>query len=389
MLGSVLSAVIVAACVGGDAAPPATVGEVKAAAAPTGTVMDGHRALAQRDAALASARVWAPPAVPIAQANLRVNPPGPGAFADDQVVSCRFTTQEVGGTTPKFYCELPDGEVLKVKYGSGNPELWAETAATRLLSALGFGADRVYLVGRLRCAGCPRFPFQSLRCYQKTGMKSACFAGGIDYDRVVDFDAAIIERKVDGRKIEGAADQGWAWYELRRIDPARGGSSRAEVDALRLMAVVLAHWDNKAENQRLVCPADAEGPDKSCTRPLAIMQDLGATFGPVKVDLHNWRRYRVWADGATCTVSMKTLPWGGATFPDWQISEAGRLLLLGWLEQLSEQQLRDLFEGSRITQFDQLAAAARSADAWVKAFKEKVEQIREGGPCPAAPTASG
>ena len=30
-------------------------------------------------------------------------------------------------------------------------------------------------------------------------------------------------------------------------------SHRADLDALRLLARVLAHWDNKSENQRLVC----------------------------------------------------------------------------------------------------------------------------------------
>jgi hypothetical protein len=78
---------------------------------------------------------------------------------------------------------------------------------------------------------------------------------------------------------------------------------------------------------------------------------------------------------------MKPLPWGGGTFPDRQISEGGRRLLLGLLEQLSDQQLRDLFEGSRVTWHDQFSVEARSADAWVRAFKNRVRQIREGGPC--------
>ena len=371
-----------AAACSGDAPAPATIAEVKATAKPTGTVMDDDRAMKQREDALAAARVWNPPATPISEANLKDNSPGPATLDADQEITCRFTTEEVSGTTPKFNCQLPGGEVVKVKYGSANAELRAEVAATRLLIALGFGADHVYVVKRVRCAGCPVFPFQSLKCLQKTRMKSACFAGGINYNRVVDFDAAVIERKVPGEKIEGTPNQGWAWFELDKIDPARGGSPAAEVDALRLLAVLLAHWDNKAENQRLVCPSGAEAPDGTCSRPLAIMQDLGATFGPVKVDLHNWGNYRVWADSTTCRVSMKGLPFGGATFSDRQISDAGRLLLLGWLEQLSDQQLRDLFEGSRITQFDQVTAAAKNADVWVAAFKEKVQQIRDAGPCP-------
>ena len=57
---------------------------------------------------------------------------------------------------------LDGGEVVKVKYNR-NPEIQAEVAATRLVSRLGFGADRVEIVPRLRCYGCPRFPFLTMR----------------------------------------------------------------------------------------------------------------------------------------------------------------------------------------------------------------------------------
>ena len=56
---------------------------------------------------------------------------------------------------------LPDGEVVKVKYGHTG-EIHAELAASRLLAALGFGADRMYLVPRLRCFGCVRTPFYTV-----------------------------------------------------------------------------------------------------------------------------------------------------------------------------------------------------------------------------------
>jgi hypothetical protein len=78
---------------------------------------------------------------------------------------------------------------------------------------------------------------------------------------------------------------------------------------------------------------------------------------------------------------MTHMPWGGATFLERRISEEGRRLLLGLLEQLSDRQLRDLFEGSRVTSHDQFSAEARQADAWVRVFKDKVRQIREAGPC--------
>ena len=192
----------------------------------------------------------------------------------------------------------------------------------------------------------------------------------------------MIERQLEGEKIEAADDQGWAWSELERINPASGGSPLAEVDALRLLAIVLAHWDNKSANQRLTCLPGGERPDGRCTTPLAMIQDLGATFGPTRVDLPTWRSLPVWSDRATCTVSMKSLPYEGATFRDHRISEGGRLMLLGLLEQLSTGQLEDLFAASRMVAHDHLAAEARNATAWARAFQDKIAQIRTAGPCP-------
>jgi hypothetical protein len=79
---------------------------------------------------------------------------------------------------------------------------------------------------------------------------------------------------------------------------------------------------------------------------------------------------------------MATLPYGGATFPERQISEAGRLMLAGLLEQLSPHQLRDLFIASRMIDYDAIAAESRDPDAWVAAFLDKVKQVRDGDACP-------
>ena len=341
---------------------------------------ESRPAAARRDAMLAAARVWLPPPVPPSAADLGANPDGPGGFAEDEDVECRLVVERVGGLTPKFNCQLADGSTVKVKYGLSNAELYAEVAATRLLSALGFPADRMYVVRSVRCAGCPRFPYRALRCLAATGRQWPCFPGGVDFDESRTFDPAVIERRLVGRKIEALPDQGWAWFELNAVDPSSGGSSRAEVDALKLLAVFLAHWDNKAENQRLICRPDDERPD-GCAAPLAMMQDVGATFGPQKLDLHNWRSTPVWLDPRTCLVSMEHLPWQGATFPEQRISEEGRLFLLRLIEQLSASQIEALFDGSRVVRYESVIAESRSAKAWTAAFLDKVRQIREGGPC--------
>lgn len=343
--------------------------------------IDAEQAQRQREDALARARVWMAPKVTVARADLKQNPGGPRSFGTSDEVTCRFTPRPAGGTTPKFYCALPDGDTVKVKYDERNAELPAEVAATRLLTALGFLTDRMYLVASLRCYGCPPLPYEALECLKKTAA-AVCLAGA-DAGRPVRFPHAVIERVYPGKAIEAVADEGWSWYELDRIDPARGGSPRAHVDALRLLAIVLVHWDNKGANQRLLCPPGGATDGGPCRSPLALVQDLGATFGPLKLDLQNWRTVPVWADARRCTVSMRQLPYDGGTFGEHAITEEGRQFALSLLKQLTDAQLRDLFVASGVTAFNHVVAEAHDAHAWVRAFRDKVTAIEQGGPCPA------
>ena len=371
----VLLAIPLGGCRGTEAAPGNGSNEASA--------RNGSQASDLREAALAAARVWRPPAVPPAAANLSDNAESRlGLFSPNEDVDCRFALQKVGGLTPKFNCQLPDGRTVKVKYGIANAELYAEVAATRLVAALGFPADRMHVVRSVNCAGCPKFPYSSLRCHAALGSQWPCFPTGLDFDRRTRFAPAVIEERLPGRKIQAFEDQGWAWYEVDKIDPRKGGSSRSEVDALRLLAVFLAHWDNKGENQRLVCPPGEDLPDGGCARPLAIIQDLGATFGPSKLDLHNWRQLPVWSDPRACRVTMRHLPFNGATFEERTISEGGRQFLLRLIEQFSTDQIEALFSGARAPEYNAIRAENRNPSAWAAVFDDKVRQIRAGGPCP-------
>lgn len=350
------------------------------AAASAGQVDSSSPDMRMREEALSRARVWSNPAIPIAQFDFASNPPRGFQISDE--VSCRFVIQKLNGRTQKFHCQMPDGRVFKVKYGAQNAELQAEVAGTRLLRALGFSADDMFVVRAVNCDGCPRFPFHSLKCNEALELPALCFGGPLAANGVRTFTSAVIERRLEGTVIEGFEDQGWNWYELDRIDASRGGATRAEIDAFRLLAVLLAHWDNKAANQRLICPTGRELPDGQCAVPVAMIQDLGATFGPIRVDLPSWRATPIWRDRAACTISMRALPYGGATFADIKVSEAGRLMIVGLLEQLSHHQLRDLFIASRVTSYDGIDGEGRNPDAWARAFEGKVREIREGGPCP-------
>lgn len=334
------------------------------------------QAAALREDALARARVWEPPPVPIPEADLSANPPGPGAFARNDELVCRFVFRSSEGYSPKFRCVLPGGDVVKVKYGWNSREVRTEVAATRLMSALGFGADRMYVVRRVRCFGCPPYPHEKLAWFT---------ALLVDNARYRDFDFVAVERPVPGRALETAAQKGWRWDELARIDPARGGSSRAEVDALRLMAVFLSNWDLKADNQRLTCrPGEGGRQDSGCARPLAFMQDLGTSFGPHSMDLKAWAARPVWADPATCLVSMKGLPFDGGTFVDARISEAGRRFLAERLSAVSDAQVRDMFVGARFQEFPWEHADEADLRRWTAVFRDRVRQIADRVPCPAS-----
>ena len=337
-----------------------------------------ERAKALRDDALRRARVWRHSDV--AAFDFGANPPDPTDELSGEVANCRFLSEAVGGTTPKFNCMLPDGDVVKVKY-SRNPEIPAEAAATRLLTGLGFGADRIYILPRLRCFGCPPLPFHVSRVLGFVRADSVPGFLGPDR-RVAEYEWVAVERRMEGRPVEVNGEAGWAWFELGG-HPESGGATLAELDALRLMASFLVHWDNKAANQRLVC-LDRDGQiDQPCPRPFAIIQDLGASFGPHKVNLEGWRSTPIWSDPAACRVSMRHLPFLGATFPDTAISEGGRRLVASLLGAMSEEQIRALFNGARFGAFEQERWFGPSADerAWVDAFSDKVRQIVEAGPC--------
>jgi hypothetical protein len=292
----------------------------------------------------------------------------------DDTLTCRFVAEDPTGTTPKFHCVVDGGEIVKVKYGR-NAEIHAEAAATRLLSAVGFPADRVVIVPRVRCYGCPRLPFETELVASLLPGKPR--VGARDDTRYSEFTLAAVERRFPAPAIETEHTEGWAWWEMKQST-----APRADLDALRLLAAFLAHWDNKSENQRLVCLDEApQAAGAACARPLAMIQDLGATFGPSKVNLARWRETPVWSDARTCTLSMRLLPYGGGTFPDVRISEAGRMQLAQRLAAFSDADIRALFVEAHFPQFYSSTPDDRDLTAWTEAFRRRVDQIVTAGPC--------
>ena len=332
---------------------------------------------AERDNALARAAVWQEPDVEISKANLGTPPDQPKSL------ECKFVLDAPNGTSPKFDCTLDSGERLRVKYGR-TPEIPSEAASSRLLHALGFGTDNVMLVEKVRCYGCPMEPFVTMQAVDFT-QAEGLYRKLVDYNSYEDFEWVLVERKHPARAIQSETIEGWAFHELNRIDEAKGGAPRAHLDALRLMAVFLAHWDNKSENQRLVCFSQQDWSEgERCQKPFAMMQDLGGSFGPRKVDLGGWQSVPIWGNRDTCQASMDRLPYQGATFEPVEITEAGRRHLASLLQQVTDAQIEELFTAARFHKKKSFfnKAPARPVSEWASAFKNRVRQISDGAPCP-------
>jgi hypothetical protein len=286
-------------------------------------------------------------------------------------VTCEYLAKETSGRSPKFSCETTPGHEVKVKYGPRNAEVFGEVLSTRLFWALGFAADRMYPV-RVRCRGCPSDP--------KEGPKVP--------GNVAMFDPAAIERKLPGRAMETKPDSGWKWSELGDIGPQAGPGAPAQRDALKLLAAFVQHTDNKASNQRLLCPAGKEVGRTGCRSPVLMVSDLGLTFGHAgllnrnedSVSLSTWAQLPMWKDPARCVARLKGSFTGSLSDPT--ISEGGRAFLARLLVQLTDAQIRDLFEVARVTRRShdpgsdpvEDGAPAR-VDQWVTAFKAKRAQI--------------
>jgi hypothetical protein len=321
----------------------------------------------ERLAAIRRAQVWSATNIP--SVDIKAGPPRRDGFAPEQTVTCNYVAVQLGGKTPKFACAITPDDVVKVKYGRQNGEVYAEVAATRLLSALGFGADAQYPV-HVICRGCPTHLAKA----------DAVESGAVT------FEVAAIERKMPGREMETHAESGWAWPELDLVDPRTGGAPEPQRDALKLLAVMLQHSDSKDDQQRLLCVTDKREKEDlaACSEPFMMVHDVGQTFGRANMfnrgsvgsaNLQAWASVPIWKDPARCVGNLPQSQTG--TLADPTISEAGRAFLANLLGQLTDAQLRDLFEVSRLASRQSSKDVGNDAtiEQWVAAFKHKRDEI--------------
>lgn len=339
-----------------------------------GLTVDERRDIMRR------AEVWHP--IDTASLNLLTGPAAPDAFPFDEAVTCsyHYPDKPLSGVTPKFECEVRPKDVVKVKYGENNGEVFAEVAASRLFWALGFPVDRIYPV-KVLCKNCPPDPFKESKAEWHLGKT----AQGSDRH----YDPAIIERDLPGEKIEVPDYEGWAWPELDLVDEESGGAPRAHVDALKLLAVLVQHVDNKPGQQAIVCTDDTIQRDRAgnatCATAVLVVKDLGSTFGGAKkfnydkMKFESWSEVPIWRNPETCEGDLTRSFIGNLRHP--RISEAGRRFLAERLMLLSDQQIHDLFTAARVERRGETTKDPEgntrpvTVNDWVGAFKAKRAQI--------------
>jgi hypothetical protein len=376
---AVLGAVL-AGCASGRMGPPPDT------EAPEGPRTLKKLSVAERQQVMERANVWR--ALDTSSLDIVKGPVSPASQRIPAQVACTFVYPDkpLSGMTPKFQCDLGKDDVVKVKYGEKNGEVYAEVAASRLLWALGFQSDVMY-PARVTCRNCPDDPFA---------------ASGDDWQRgkptnvsTKQFDPAVVERE-SGSAVEVPGYEGWAFPELDKIGTIAGGATRAQLDALKLLAVFIQHSDSKPGQQEIVCQEgrkqkDAKG-NETCAEAWLVIKDLGGSFGKAtklntsKMKLDDWTEAGIWKDAKQCIGDMPRSFTGSLEDP--KISEAGRAFLAQRLTALRDQQIRDLFTVSQVVKRGEEITEANgrkrpvTVDDWTRVFKRKRSEI-VAARCPA------
>lgn len=196
------------------------------------------------DAGHANVSLWSSPA-DIRHRNLLF---GSGSQRDQPQRTFTFIKEDLDGSSPKFDVRDQEGTKWKVKLG---PEARPETAATRLIWAVGYRVDEDYFVPLLQVKGLP--------AHLRRGQKWVGPAGAVHDAR--------LEKHLKGEKKVGR----WDW----KSNPFSG---TREMDGLRVMMALINNWDLKNDNNAIYQEPESLS-SKGGRNLVYLVSDVGASFG--------------------------------------------------------------------------------------------------------------
>ena len=237
-----------------------------------------------------------------------------------------FVKQETGGYSTKYRVRDGAGREWVAKVGK---EAQAETAAVRLVWAVGYMTEVNYLAPCVRIEGAPR-----------PGKNVETCDGGRGFANV------RFEARPEGFE---RLDE-WKWAE----NPFR---DTKELKGLVVLMALLNNWDIKDTNNKIIYVPGAPGRRGELRY---IVSDLGATFGRVKLDvpvLWRIRRNRNDAEDYAKDAFLEDVKRGQVylfykgkrqdLFDDIRVEEAR--WIAGLLTKLSELQIEDAFRAANYT----------------------------------------
>lgn len=165
---------------------------------------------------------------------------GPGSKALAPLPPFRFVKEVKEGGMPKFDVEDARGVKWRVKLG---PEAQSETAASRLLWAVGYNAEESYYLDRARIDG------------MRTLSRGQKYVNG-DLVRGARFEPRR-------ENIDRGKEWGWSKNPFKNT---------RELNGLKTMMVLLNNWDTFKKNNRVLH-------DKNSGEARYTVTDIGATLG--------------------------------------------------------------------------------------------------------------
>lgn len=279
---------------------------------------------------------------------------GPGSKALAPAPPFRFVKEVKEGGMPKFEVEDARGVKWRVKLG---PEAQSETAASRLVWAVGYNAEEAYYFDRARIDGMRQLS-RGQKYVEGDSVRGARF---------------------EPRRENVKRGQEWGWSK----NPFK---NTRELNGLKTMMVLLNNWDTYQKNNRVLH-------DKNSGEAKYTVTDLGATLGAAggfgsrksKGDVRDFERRRLVSkvDGDKVKFNYdlkpKKLGWLSIVYPAYffrqrkatnamqKVPVSDASWIGSQLAQLSDDQLRDTF---RAAGYDRA-----TTDRYVRALRSRINEL--------------
>ena len=285
---------------------------------------------------------------------------GPGSSDLAPVAPFTFIKEETIGASPKFRVKDARGVSWTVKLGV---EAQAETVATRLVWAMGYFADESYYLDRAEINNLPRL------------------SKGQEF---VENGRVVRGARFEPKRPEAVRGEIWDWLK----NPFVG---TREFDGLKVLMVLLANYDTRLENNRIIYQ---KNPESGQMEARYVVIDIGATLGHVgglggtrvKNNLEHFlmTKFIVGVQNGLVEFDYSTTPKGAGKFasifsPGYGKSQANKEKAMrripvenarwigSMLSRLSEEQLRDAF---RAAGYDNA-----TMEGFIKKLRERIDML--------------